>query len=109
MATVKSVFGVIGAFVGVVYCGGLIYYFLDQTGSMEEAKDLGLGPTLLGLGVVGLLFCILLNVRITRMFARPPSPGSGKPDGSDASSHDDEGGVDADAAVARYMASRSTD
>ncbi len=102
-------FGVIRVLLPVLYCGGLIYYFLDQAGSVEEAESFGLSSTLLGLGVVGLLFSILLIVRIVRMFAGPPSPGSGRHDGPDAPTPDDEGGFDADAAIARYMASRSPD
>jgi len=106
MRTLKSVFGVIGALAGVLYCGGLIYYFLDLSGSVREAETNGLGPTLLGLGAVGLLFCILLIVRVIWIFARPRSPGSGGRSGPDASTHDGEGGFDADAVLARYMARR---
>jgi hypothetical protein len=105
----KSAFGVIGALGAILYCGRLLYYFLDLSGSVQEAERDGLGPTLLGLGVVGLLFCILLIVKIVRIFAGPRSPGSGGRGGPDASTHDGEGGFDADAAIARYMASRSTE
>ena len=60
MQSLKSVFGVIGALFPVVYCAGLFYYFFGVAGSVEEAKEIGLAPTLLGLGAVGLLFCIPL-------------------------------------------------
>ena len=105
MRTFKSVFGVIGALVPILYCGGLLYYFLDLSGSVQEAKADGLGPTLMGLGAVGLLFCTLLIMRIARIFVGPRSPGSGP----DASMHDGEGEFDPDAAVARYMARRSAE
>jgi hypothetical protein len=82
----------------VLYCGILIYYFLDISGSLRGAKTIGLTPTLLGLGVVGLLFCIPLIVTLMRMFSGPRSPESG-PNASG-----DDNGFDADAAVARYMA-----
>jgi hypothetical protein len=98
--TFKSVFVVIGTLAPVLYCGTLLYYFLGISGSMKNAKSIGLAPTLLGLGVVGLLFCIPLVVKIVRIFARPRSPGSG-PD-----TPDDQSGFDADAAIARYMAQR---
>jgi len=84
----------------VLYCGILIYYFLDISGSLRGAKSIGLSPTLLGLALVGLLFCIPLVITLVRMFSEPRSPGSG-PDASD-----DESGFDADAAVARYVAQR---
>ena len=109
MRNLKSVFGVIAALVPVLYWGGLFYYFLDVGGSVQEAETIGLGPTLLGLGVVGLLFCIPLVVKIVRIFAGPRSPGSGGRGGPDASTHDGDGGFDADAVVARYMARRSAE
>ncbi|HKU55121.1 MAG TPA: hypothetical protein VJP60_07135 [Rhizomicrobium sp.] len=103
MRTFKSVFGAMGAIMPILYCGSLLYYFLDLSGSVEEAKTDGLGPTLLGLGVGGLIFCIPLVFKIVRIFTRPPSPGSGP----DAPGRDD--GFDADAAIARYMAQRSAE
>lgn len=100
--TLKSAFGLIRAVLPVLYCGGLLYYFLDF-GSWQNIMDMGLGPTVLGLGLVGLLFCIPLVLKIVRIFARPRSPGSG-PD-----KPDDENGFDADAAIARYLAQRSAE
>ena len=109
MRTLKPVFGVIGALVPILYCGSLVYYFFDLSGSVQEAETIGLGPTLLGLGVVGLLFCIPLIMKIVRIFVGPRSPGSGGRGGPDASTHDAEGGFDADAALTRYMARRSAE
>ena len=108
MQTLKSVFRVIGMLVPIVYCGGLIYYFLDLSGSVHEAEAIGLGPTLLGLTVVGLLFCIPLVVKIVRILVEPRSPGSGG-SGQGASTHGGKEGFDPDAAVARYLAQRSAD
>jgi len=109
MRNLKSVFGVIGTLAAILYCGRLLYYFIDLTGSVQEAQTQGLGSTLLGLAAVGLFFGILLIVKIVRMFARPHSPGSGGRGGQDASTHDGEGGFDADAVLARYMAKRSAE
>lgn len=99
----KSIFGVAGALLPVLYCGGLLYYFRDLSGSVRQATEIGLGPTVLGLGAVGLLFCIPLILKVMRIFARPRPPGSGP------SPDDDEDGFDADAAIARYMAQRSSE
>jgi len=104
MRSLKSVFGVGSAVVPVLYCGGLLYYFLDLSGSVQQATEIGLGPTVLGLGVVGLLFSIPLILKVVRILARPRPPGSGGPD---APAGDD--GFDADAAIARYMAQRSAE
>lgn len=99
MRTFKSVFVAIGAIGPILYGGTLLYYFLDISGSLRNPKSIGLAPTLLGVGVVGLLFCIPLVPKIVRIFARLRSSGSDAPDG--------ESGFDADAAIARYMAQRS--
>jgi len=103
MRTFKSVFGVVGALVPILYCGGLLYYFFDVGGSVQGAEDIGLGPTLLGLGVLSLLFCIPLILKLVRIFTAARTPGSGP----DTPGQDDEGGFEADAAIARYMARRS--
>jgi hypothetical protein len=105
MRTLKSVFGVAGAIVPVLYCGGLLFYFLHVGGSVEGAQEIGLGPTVIGLGVVGMLLCIPLILKIGRLFSGSrPSGSGGRPDGGD-----DDNGFDADAAIARYMASRTAE
>ena len=101
MGSLKSVFGVIGALVPVVYCGGLLYYFLDTSGSVQGAATIGLGPTMLGLGVVGLLFCIPLIFKLVRFL------GSGDRGGRAGSTPDGDD-FDAEAALARYMARKSS-
>lgn len=106
MQTLKPVFGVIGALVPVIYCSYLLYYFLDLSGSVQEAQDIGLGPTMLGLSIVGLLFCIPLILKIAKLFKGPHSPGSDGRGGPDAP---DEGGFDVDAAIARYKAQQSAE
>jgi len=103
--TLKNAFGLIRALVPIIYCGSLLYYFLDIGGSVEGVETIGLGPTVLGLGVVGLLFCIPLIIKIMRILSGPRLPGSGG--GRDPSPSDDESGADADAAIARYKARQS--
>jgi hypothetical protein len=101
----KSGWGLIGALLPILYCGGLIYYFLDLSGSFHEADQDGLGPTVLGLAAVGLLFCVPLLVKIIRLFAKPRPPGSC--DGPDGPSEDDT--TDADAIIARYRARQAAE
>jgi len=88
----------------MLYCGGLVVYFLDVGGSVSDIKALGLGPTVLGLGVVGLLFCFPLALKIVRLVAGLHPPGSRRYDSSPR-----DNGVDADAMIARYMANRTAD
>jgi hypothetical protein len=88
-----------------VYFGGLFYYFFHMSGSIQEAEDIGLGPTLIELAVLGLLFSIPLIYGIVRMIlTRRHRPGAhGGP-------HDPDGGessFDADAMIARYLARKS--
>lgn len=100
----KSVFGVAGAVVPVLYCASLLYYFLDLSGSVQEAESIGLGPTVLGLGAIGLLLSIPLIIKVTRIFAGQRSPESGgapSPDGQEA--------FDADAMIARYRTRQSAE
>jgi hypothetical protein len=106
MRMVKSVVSIIGTVAAILYCGWLLSYFYDVSGSLEEAQRDGLMPTLLGLGTVGLIFCVVLIVKIARMFAGPRSPGSG---GRGGAMVDGESGFDADAVVARYMARRAAE
>jgi hypothetical protein len=97
------VFDVIGAVVPVVYFGGLLYYFFNQADSVEQAQEMGLGPTLIGLAVVGLLFCIPLILKIARLFGSHSDGSGDDPDGSN------DGDFDADAAVARYLARQAAE
>jgi hypothetical protein len=105
MRTLKLGFSLFGALVPILYCASLLYYFFDVGGSVEGAETIGLGPTIMGLGLVSLLFCIPLIIKIVRIFAKPRSPGSGP----DASMDDDKSGAEADAAIARYVARQATE
>jgi hypothetical protein len=105
MESFKTAFGLSRALFPVVYFCGLLFYFLDVSGgSIHQAWEIGLGPTILGLGAVGLLFCIPLAIKIVRILNSPRTPGSGGSPGRPAP--DDDDGFDADAVVARYLAQR---
>jgi hypothetical protein len=86
----------------VVYCGGLLWYFVDFGGSVQEAAASGLGPMVLGLGAIGLLFSVPLIIKAVRLLAKLPAFRSGP-------ERDDDGGFDADAAIARYKAQKMED
>lgn len=109
MPGIKSVLGAIGALVPVAYCGGLLYYFIHNSGSIEDAKSIGLGPTLLGLAIVGGLFLIGFLVRVAWMIyaaagsAEPTTRSGTRPSPFDSVG---DGDFDADAVVSRYMAQR---
>jgi hypothetical protein len=99
---VKSVVGLIAALLPIGYCGGLIYYFMrgnDLSGPVGQ----GLGPTVLGLGAVGLLFCIPLVFKLLKL-AAPPKP---EPGARVVVDEEPGSSFDADAALARYMARKA--
>jgi len=101
MRSVKMVFGIVGALVPIAYCGGLVWYFM-RGNTLEGPVGQGLGPTVLGLGAIGLLFCIPLVFKLLKLAAPPkPEPGARVADEEPASS------FDADAALARYLARKA--
>lgn len=117
MGTMKSVFGLVGAAIPVLYCGGLVIYFSGVNRSFGGMLGRELGPTMVGLGIIGLLLLIPLVLRIRRLISppAPPSPGGRGPGspGSGSGRADEapkDGGsdFDPDAALARYMARRSS-
>lgn len=104
MRSMKSVFGVIGALVPIAYCGALFFYFANVGGSVQDAVTSGLGPTMLGLGLIGLLFFIPLVWKIVRAISAPPSKrGAAAPEQEEASD------FDPDAVIARYLAKRAAE
>jgi hypothetical protein len=109
MRNAKAIFGVILAALPVLYCVGFLLYFNGVRTSFGGLVDSQLGPTIIGLGVVGLLFLIPLVLKIRRLLAGTGAPGSGSGGGRPGDSPKEEGSdFDPDAALARYMAQRSS-
>ena len=109
MRTVRNIFGLVGAAIPVIYCGGLLIYFANVQGFTGVPVGDALNPTMLGLGAVGLLFLVPLVLKILRLVreAGAPPSGGGRVDGlPPQSEHSD---FDPDAAIARYLANRPPD
>jgi hypothetical protein len=102
----KSAMKLVGSFVPVIYCGYLVYYFVNLGGSLQEIENDGLGPTVLGLTIVGLLFSIPLIVKVALVVVELRKRKSGTGGGEGPPRGGDEP-FDADALVARYMAQRA--
>jgi hypothetical protein len=101
--------GIAGTIATIAYCGRLAFYFFDVGGSWQGASDIGLGPTTIGLGAIGLLFCLVLTFKLFRLFGTPRAPGGQGGSGSRTPvppSADDGDGFDADAVISRYLAQR---
>ncbi|MCX8474929.1 MAG: hypothetical protein MT490_03935 [Sphingomonas sp.] len=104
MRSVKLAIGIAFALMPLVYCGALFFYFLDTAGSVQDAVGIGLGPTLFGVGAIGVLFCVPVAWKILRALHTPrvraTNPEAPAPDDSS---------FDADAALARYLARKSAE
>jgi len=112
MKSTKTALGFFFALLPILYCGGLVYYFVGVPGRMRSSLPLPsgatdgimkeLGPTVIGLGAFGILFALMFVLKVMRAAtgrtARTPA----------AKVEIDEGEpFDADAALARYMARKA--
>ncbi len=94
-----------------LYFGGFLWYFSGVGGNnIAGIVDIGLGPTVAGIGVLVVLMSIKPIVDVLRFLlradwvtSRNERLGSGS-----AATMASDGDFDADAAFARYMAGRST-
>jgi len=102
----KSIYRVAAAAVPILYCGYLLFYFFDVGGSVDGIAEVGLGPTVIGLGAVALLFSIPFLLKVVRLFKGPGSRPSG---GAPTNDDEEDGGAAADAIIARYMARQAAE
>lgn len=89
----------------LVFIGGLLFYFTGFDGWNGGSLSQGLGPTVLGLGAVGLIFCIPLAFRLLKLAITPRGPATTK--GSETEEEEEASRFDADAALARYLARKA--
>jgi hypothetical protein len=110
MQSWKKIVRIVAALIPVAYCFGLVLYFSNMGGSPEGLAGIGLGPTVLGLGAIGLLLCIPLLYRILRAVTGSGRAKADQESGADAGAAvlESEPGFDADAALARYMAKKES-
>jgi len=102
----KSLFGLVGAAIPVLYCGGLVIYFAGVEQWTGVPVGDALNPTIYGLGAIGLLFLVPLVLRVLRLVGVRGAPRSGGGGGADEAPHDEHSDFDPDAALARYLARR---
>ena len=101
----------IGMLLPLLYLAGFIYYFsIVGGGTLDGIIGIGLGPTVVGLAAIGLLFAIKPLYLIFRfVIGMVTGTGTAAPAikahvaaGDDS----DQQGFDADAAISRYLAQR---
>lgn len=111
MHPLRTVTTLIGAALPVAYCAGFLWYFVDLGGWDDPVLSRELQPTIIGLGIVGLIFSLALGWKIRRMFKSSDTSGPGGGAGPDARVRPagDEPGADpdTDAMIARYLAERA--
>jgi hypothetical protein len=106
MGSMKSAGALIAALVPIAYCGAMLFYFFNVGGgSVQGVAAIGLGPTVLGIGALGLLFMVPLIIKLIRLTTVPPASGP-KPRLA-AHTPVEEEAFDADAALARYLARKA--
>lgn len=86
----------------LVYIGWLIFHFTSFDGWSDGLLAGGLGPTVLGLGAIGLLLCAPVLYRLLKFAITPRGPAASK-----QAEVPEESDFDADAALARYMARKA--
>lgn len=97
----RSAFGIMSSCLAVLYFGGLIYYFTKGGSALDSAMASGLGPTLIGLGILGLIAFGILLFRIVRAFM--PAQKTVVYSSADRLDDAPQSDFDPDAAVARYL------
>ncbi len=103
-----NVLRVIGGLIPIIYIGWLLRHFVGVGGGTAEGvAGIGLGPTVIGLSIVGLLFAMPLIIKLLRATTRV-----NRVPGADLNAKLKPGEVlvepafDADAAFANYMRNR---
>ncbi|MBK6414391.1 hypothetical protein [Sphingopyxis sp.] len=103
-----KVLGVIGGLIPLVWIGWLLRHFVGVGGGTAEGvAGIGLGPTVIGLSIVGLLFALPLIIKLLRA-----TTGVDRVPGASFETKLKPGEVvvepafDADAAFANYMRKR---
>ena len=103
-----KVLGIMVGLIPILYIGWLLYYFVGVGGGTAEGvAGIGLGPTVIGLSIVGLLFALPLIIKLLRA-----TTGVNRVPGASFDAKLKPGEVvvepefDADAAFASYMRKR---
>lgn len=108
MRFVSGAFSWAFALVPTVYIGGMLWYFTGFGGnSAEGIVETGLGPTVLGLTVVGVILTVPLIIKLLRAATGVNRvPGAGFDANLKPGEVVGEPAFDADAAFANYMRKR---
>jgi hypothetical protein len=103
-----KILGVIGALIPIIYIGFMLRHFVGAGGGTAEGvAGIGLGPTVIGLSIVGLLFALPLIIKLLRATTGVNRvPGASFDAKLNPGEVSDTPAFDADAAFANYMRNR---
>jgi hypothetical protein len=104
----------IGMLLPLLYFGGFLYYFSRVGGgSLQGVIDIGLGPTMFGLGLLGLVFAIKpLYLLFRFVIGLTTGAGTGQRNSAAGGATNVEGAAsdfDAEDAIARYLRNRGAE
>lgn len=107
MRLIGGVFSWVFALIPIVYIGAMLWYFAGVGGnSAEGIVGIGLGPTVIGLAIVGLLLALPLVIKLLRVVSGTNRvPGAGAAAGEPSV---ETQGFDPDGAFANYMRGRDS-
>ncbi|UKK84959.1 hypothetical protein L7H23_02305 [Sphingopyxis sp. BSN-002] len=104
--SIGGVLGIIGGLIPLVYIGWLLRHFIGVGGgSADGIAMIGLGPTVMGLTVVGILFALPLIIKLLRAVSGTDRVPGARTEAAGELSAETQG-FDADAAFANYMRNR---
>lgn len=106
--SIGGVLGIIGGLIPLVYIGWLLRHFVGVGGgSADGIAMIGLGPTVMGLAVVGILLTLPLTIKLLRAVSGTNRVAGARAEAAAELSTETQG-FDADAAFANYMRNRDT-
>ncbi len=105
-----KVLGAIAGLIPIIYIGWMLRHFVGVGGGTAEGvAGIGLGPTVIGLSIVGLLFALPLIIKLLRATTGVNRvPGASFDAKLNPGEVSDAPAFDADAAFANYMRNRDT-
>ncbi|MBN8843417.1 MAG: hypothetical protein J0H88_09230 [Sphingomonadales bacterium] len=104
--SIGGLLGIIGGVAPLVYIAWMLRHFIGVGGdSAEGVAMISLGPTVMGLSIIGLLFALPLIIKLLRAVSGTNRVPGARAEAAGELSAETQG-FDADAAFANYMRNR---
>jgi hypothetical protein len=106
MKTTRNFTGLFFAGLPILLIGGALLYLNNVRNAFGGLLDAHMGPTMIGLAVIGLVCVVTFLLKLRKLSTPPAPPQDRAGDRVDAALAEAKSDFDADAAFARYMARR---